>query len=678
MSEVLSPAGSFESLMAALDSGADAVYFGSEHFSARQNAANFTSDEISSAVFECHKRGVKIYQAINTVYFDDERSEVLKELEFSAYIGIDGLIIQDLGVLNLARKCIPDMPLHASTQMTIHSPSGAIEAKKLGFSRVVLSRECSLDTIKEIVKTGIETEVFVHGALCMSVSGQCYLSAMLGSRSANRGLCAGACRLPFSAREKKNGEYALSLKDLCALEKIKELEEIGVTSFKIEGRMKRPEYVAAATRECKNALSTGNFNKQLLQDVFSRSGFTNGYINNKVDGDMFGFRQKQDVLSAKDTFNEIREGYKSPFKRSEIDFCMTAKKGENVSLKITDSDGVSAKIYGNPPDIAKNRAMNDDIIKRQLSKLGDTIYELREVKTDIDSDIYIPVSQINSLRRSAVEALDKKRAEKNTVIKDFKKIEPLKKSEGDFSSAAALRIRAQKAEQLKKIDIEKAELISFPFLELLKTDIPKSKLCLSLDRFMIDEQTLKAQINRAREIGITHFLAQNIAHFELLRGKEVIHAGFGMNITNSDSLEMISEMGAEDAELSFELKDRKINALNRPIKTGVIVYGHLPLMLLRNCPIKAKTGSCKGCNKKVYDRMGKAFYINCHKEKCYFELLNSETLYLLDKDIKNADFEVIMFTNEDADSAKKIIDSYFSNAKPVGDFTRGLYYRGII
>ena len=678
MSEVLSPAGSFESLMAALDSGADAVYFGSEHFSARQNAANLTSGEISAAVFECHKRGVKIYQAINTVYFDDERSAVLKELEFSASIGIDGLIIQDLGVLNLARKCIPDMPLHASTQMTIHSPSGAIEAKKLGFSRVVLSRECSIDTIKEIVKTGIETEVFVHGALCMSVSGQCYLSAMLGSRSANRGLCAGACRLPFSAKEKKNGEYALSLKDLCALEKLKELEEIGATSFKIEGRMKRPEYVAAATRECKNALSAGSFNKQLLQDVFSRSGFTNGYINNKVGGDMFGFRQKQDVLSAKDTFKEIREGCKSPFKRSEIDFYLTAKKGENVSLKITDSGGVNATIYGNPPDIAKNRAMNDDIIKRQLSKLGDTIYEVLEVKTDIDGDIYIPVSQINSLRRSAVEELDKKRAEKNTVIKDFKKIEPLKKSEGGFSPVAALRIRAQKAEQLKKIDIEKAELVSLPFSELLKTDIPKSKLCFSLDRFMTDEQVLKAQINRAREIGITHFLAQNIAHFELLRGKGVIHAGFGMNITNSDSLEMISEMGAEDAELSFELKDRKINALNRPIKTGVIVYGHLPLMLLRNCPIKAKTGRCKGCNKKVYDRMGKAFYINCHKEKCYFELLNSETLYLLDKDIKNADFEVIMFTNEDEDSAKEIIDSYFSNAKPVGDFTRGLYYRGII
>ncbi len=678
MSEILSPAGSFESLMAALDSGADAVYFGSEHFSARQNAANFTSDEISAAVFECHKRGVKIYQAINTVYFDDERNAVLRELEFSARAGIDGLIIQDLGVLSLARKCIPDMPLHASTQMTIHSPSGAIEAKKLGYSRVVLSRECSLDTIKEIVKTGIETEVFVHGALCMSVSRQCYLSAMLGSRSANRGLCAGACRLPFSAKDKKNGEYALSLKDLCALEKIKELEEIGVTSFKIEGRMKRPEYVAAATRECKNALSTGNFNKQLLQDVFSRSGFTNGYINNKVDGDMFGFRQKQDVLSAKDTFKEIREGYKSPFKRSEIDFCMTAKKGENVSLKITDSNGVNAKIYGNPPDIAKNRAMNDDIIKRQLSKLGDTIYELREVKTDIDSDVYIPVSQINLLRRNAVETLDKKRAEKNTVIKDFKKIEPLKKSEGGFSSAAALRIRAQKAEQLKEIDTNKAELISLPFSEILKTDIPKSKLCLSLDRFMIDEQTLKAQINQAREIGITHFLAQNIAHFEILRGKVVIHAGFGMNITNSDSLDMISKMGAKDTELSLELKDRKINTLNCPIKTGVIVYGHLPLMLLRNCPIKAKTGSCKGCNKKIYDRMGKAFYINCHKEKGYFELLNSETLYLLDKEIKNADFEVIMFTNEDADIAKKIVDSYFSNAKPVGDFTRGLYYRGII
>lgn len=677
MSEILSPAGSFESLMAALDSGADAVYFGSEHFSARQNAANFTKEEIADAVFECHKRGVKIYQAINTVYFNDERRAVIKELELAAKVGIDGLIIQDLGVLSLAQKCIPDMPLHASTQMTIHSPAGAIAAKKLGFCRVVLSRECSLDTIKEIVKTGIETEVFVHGALCMSVSGQCYLSAMLGSRSANRGLCAGACRLPFSAKEKKSGEYALSLKDLCALERIQRLEEIGVTSFKIEGRMKRPEYAAAATRECRNALSTGIFNKQLLQNIFSRSGFTNGYINDKIDGNMFGFRQKQDVLSAKDTFNEIREGYKSPFKRSEINFYLTAKKGEKISLMITDSNGVSAEIYGNMPDIAKNRAMSDDIIKRQLSKLGDTIYKLREVKTDMDSDIYIPVSQLNSLRRDAAEALDKKRAEKNTVIKDFKKIEPLKRSENSFLTPPALRIRARKAEQLRKIDIDRTEFISLPFSEILKTDIPKSKMCLSLDRFITDEQTVREQISKSREMGITHFLAQNLAHFELLRGNGVIHVGYGMNITNSDSLEKIHEMGAYDAELSFELKDKKINALNRAIKTGVIVYGRLPLMLLRNCPIKAKTGSCKGCNKKLYDRMGKTFFISCHKENGYFELLNSEVLYLLDKDIENADFKVIMLEDEDADSAKEIVDSYFSNDKPSGDFTRGLYYRGI-
>lgn len=678
MSEILSPAGSFESLMAALDSGADAVYFGSERFSARQNAANFKREEIAVAVFECHKRGVKIYQAINTVYFDDERNEVIKELEFSAKAGIDGLIIQDLGVLKLAKECIPDMPLHASTQMTIHTPKGAIEAKRLGFCRVVLARECSLDTIKEIVKTGVETEVFVHGALCMSVSGQCYLSAMLGSRSANRGLCAGACRLPFSIGEAVEGKYALSLKDLCALEKLKELERIGVTSFKIEGRMKRPEYTAAATRECKNALEKASFNKQLLQDVFSRDGFTNGYMNNKLGKDMFGFRNKQDVMSAKDTFNEIREGYKLPFKRSCIDFYMSAKKGQEISLTITDSSGISAKIFGDTPQIAKNRAMNDDIIKRQLSKLGDTIYTLSDVQTDIDDDVYIPVSQINSLRRQATEALDKKRAEKNTAVKAFKEVKPLEKTESSFLSAPALRIRAQRADQLEKIDISEVELVALPFSEILKTGISKEKLCLSLDRFMTDEQIITEQINKAKEIGINHFLAQNLSHFELLRDKGIVHAGFGMNITNSDSLEMIDRMGAEDIELSFELRDKKVNALRRPIKTGSIVYGRLPLMLLRNCPIKAERGSCKGCNKKICDRMGKAFFINCHKDKGYYELLNSEVLYLLDKEVKSTDFQVIMLENEDAGSVKKILDMYFSKSKPVGEFTRGLYYRGII
>ncbi len=674
MSEILSPVGSYETLLAALDSGADAVYFGSKHFSARQNATNISEEEIPDLVFECHKRGVKAYQAINTLFFDDERKMVEAELERAAVSGVDGLIIQDLGVLRLARECIPEMPLHASTQLTIHSPSGAKIAKRLGFKRVVLSRECTLDQIEEIVRTGIETEVFVHGALCMSVSGQCYLSAMLGSRSANRGLCAGACRLPFCV-DKSKDDYALSLKDLCALDRLETLKEIGATSFKIEGRMKRPEYVAAATAECRRSLYEGRFNKQLLRDVFSRDGFTNGYIENKIDGDMFGHRQKEDVLSAKDAFSAIHEEYKNPFKRSAISFSFKGYVGENASLQATDSEGKSVTVYGERIEKARKTASNSEIINRQLSKLGDTIYSLGEVKIYTSDDAFIPVSMINSLRRQAVAELDKIRAVQETFVKRFKN--SYIKLPEKVASAHTLRIRAQRAQQLERIDLSQVELVCLPFSEAQRSGISKEKLCVTLDRFMVDESVTKAEIDKAIAAGITHFLAQNIAHLELLKDKDVtVHAGFGMNITNSYSLDELSKLGVADTELSLELTDRKISSLKGNIKCGVAVYGKLPLMLLRNCPIKAKKNSCKGCQKKLIDRKGKTFTVSCHKEKGYLELLNADTLYLLDKRI-DSDFSVIFLSDETDDKAAEIVDRYFSKELPDGDFTRGLYYRGI-
>lgn len=681
MGEVLSPAGSMEALYAALESGADAVYFGSKRFSARQNAQNFDEQQIKKAVFECHKRGVKIYQAINTVYFDDEKGALLKELERAAQNGIDAIIVQDLGAAKTAIECIPEMPLHASTQMTIHTAAGAIALKKMGFKRVVVSRECPLETIREIVDTGVETEVFVHGALCMSVSGQCYLSAMLGSRSANRGLCAGACRLPFSACDKKPEQYALSLKDLCAYESLKELERAGVCSFKIEGRMKRPEYVAAATKECVSALKNGRFDTGLLKKVFSRSGFTNGYINGTLGSDMFGYRSKEDADASKETFAQIREGYSTVYKRTEVTFDAVIRRGEKISLKIKDSDGCEATVFSDSPDFATNRATESDIIVRQLKKLGDTIYSFKNASVKLDSGVFVSASEINALRRKAVEELDRERYLKNTSVKKFLPSKAFFKTKTSFSrpEKALLRIRANKASQLKNIDISLVELISLPFSEIRKTDIDKTKLCLALDRFMTDEKRCWEEISIAHKAGITHFLAQNISHFELLSclSDISVHVGFSMNITNSDALEAVRDLGALDTELSFELTGAEAQKLNAVIKTGILVYGRLPLMLTRNCPIKSSVG-CKGCRGFITDRMRKRFFVSCHKDKGYFELLNGEPLYLFDKKRIPVSFETIMFTTESADEAEEIFLSYNKNLPPKGEFTRGLYYRGVI
>ena len=680
MCEILSPVGSVESLFAALESGADAVYFGSKRFSARQNAQNLDSKQIKQAVFECHKRGVKIYQAINTLYFDDEKSELLNELKQAAQNGIDAIIVQDLGTVKTALECVPEMPLHASTQMTVHTAEGALSAKEMGFKRVVVSRECPVDTIKEIAATGVETEVFVHGALCMSVSGQCYLSAMLGSRSANRGLCAGACRLPFSACENPADKYALSLKDLCAFKSLNELKEAGVCSFKIEGRMKRPEYVAAATRECVSALKKGSCDLKLLRRVFSRSGFTNGYLDGKLGKDMFGVRTKEDAVAARETFSEIKEGYSEVLKRAEVSFEIRVKQGEKISLEINDGEGSAVKVFSDPPSFATKRAAEDDIIIRQIKKLGGTIYDFKDAKVELDNGLFVSAKELNDLRRRAVEELDKKRYLKNTVVKNFNdKVIKTKRAEKKTGTVKPLlRIRANKAEQLYYLDKNKIELISLPFPEIKKADVSMEKLCLELDRFMTDENICRKQIKDAYDGGITHFLAQNIAHFRLLKGlKDIkIHAGYSMNITNSDALETVTRLGASDAELSFELTEIKAQRIVGDIPTGVIVYGHLPLMLMRNCPISSEVG-CSGCKGYLRDRKNKRFYISCHKDKGYFELLNGEPLYLFDKKRIPSDFETIMLTKENADEAKEVFLSYLENRCPSGEFTRGLYYRGV-
>ena len=688
MVEILAPCGSYESLIAAVRVGADAVYVGSKTFSARQNAKNFDRDELKSAVFECHKRGIKIYQAVNTVVLDSQLVDIANELEFACEIGIDGLITQDLCLINLINKVCPQMPVHASTQMTLHTKNGVLFANELGFSRVVISREVTKEVLTELCSLNTEIEAFVHGALCMSVSGQCYLSAMIGSRSANRGLCAGACRLPFSADDNKNG-YALSLKDMSYIAYLQELRDMGVSSFKIEGRMKRPEYTAASVFECKRALEGKPYDMELLKSVFSRSGFTNGYYTSKLGKDMFGIRQKEDVISTNDVLPRLRSLYKNEPKRYKIDFSIDIRFGSQIILA-AESNGCKAVIKGGFPQRAVKRSVDAEYVSGQLSKLGGSQYEMGRLICNIENGVMVPASELNKFRRDAVCAIDKAIFEKNTRVIPFDKEKATKiiSNINKFSLTAVkkpeIRISLSKVNVLREINLTDIELVTIPLCEAVdsanKYVCIKDKMCISLPRYMHNEQKVINDIKSLKEKGFYKFEATNHAHLRILNQLKLeIHTGFGLNITNSLALETLAKLNVKDAVISYELKAGEINRLKSPLNIGILSYGRLPLMLCVNCPIKASVG-CKNCTSYLSDRTDRRFKVRCNKRCGYYELLNSDILYLADKmnEFKNISFHTLCFDDETSDEINSIIKAYKNNSLCDGAFTRGLYFRGII
>lgn len=682
MAEILAPCGSFESLNAALRCDADAVYLGGESFSARQNAANFADYELKKAVYECHSRGVKLYLAINTLVTDEQLEQCVGAVKRACELGVDGLITQDLALVEIVKACCPKMEIHSSTQMTIHTKRGAEIAKELGFSRAVLSRELPFESIADIAALPIETEVFVHGALCMSVSGQCFMSAAIGSRSANRGLCAQPCRLPMTAIKGKE-EYALSLKDMCEISHVKKLVSAGVDSLKIEGRMKRPEYVAASVNAYKKALNGEQYDISLLESVFSRSGFTDGYIANKKGNEMFGIRSREDVDATAKALPKLHELYRHEEKRSKINVCCAVKRNCPLTVTAEDENGVSVTATGKAPQTAVNRPCDTEMLKKQLSKLGDTIYYMGDFSAEIDEGLAVSVSQLNGIRRELTQKLDDKRAEINSNTVTFNK----DKLTLDFpkyrkSVIPKIRISISNLNQLDGIDLSKIEMIVVPLClaeRALEKGLPKEKTAVSMPRFTFDEQKDFKALQKISAQGIENLMCTNIAHISM--GKELglkVHTDFGLNITNSLALKKLREMGVVDAVCSFELKAVQINRLADYIPVGIIAYGRLPLMLTVNCPVKKSVG-CEKCGKKLWDRTGREFPVRCSKNQGYTEILNSEILSLADRiDDFSVDFIRLDFHEESAQRVKEVITAYQNGCNlNIDRITRGLYYRGV-
>ncbi len=684
--EVLSPAGSMESVYAAVRSGADAVYLGSKVLNARRSAANFDNNELSHAVRYCHECGVKVYLTLNTMCFDSELNDAVKVIEHAATIGTDAIIASDLGVVSLIRNICPEMNIHASTQMSIQSAMGCVAAKELGISRVVLAREMSFDEIKKAADVGIETEVFVHGALCMCISGQCYISSMIGSRSGNRGLCAQTCRLPFKLSGKS--EYSLSLKDMSLIDHVKKLSGCNVSSLKIEGRMKRPEYVAAATACVRAAVDGADFRelKDKLKAIFSRSGFTDGYFTGLIGREMFGTRQKEDVVSADSRLlKETGHIYKNELQRVPVTMELTLNRDEPITLMLSDSVNtvfVSTEV----PQIAINRETDFEGARRQMEKLGGTPFFLKSLEFKTTGGLVATAASLNEIRRKAVEALLKIRGEIGK-----KEIKPFKFSkEGNYKTDGEIKVRARfsSVSQIPEDNINDFEYIILPVHECLNrfNDIKryKEKIIAELGRavFSKDGETQK-ELEKLSELLIDKVMVQNLSQIPMARKQGMqIFSSFAFNTSNTQALYALEKMGVSDATLTFEMLLSKISELYGNIRRGIIAYGYLPLMITRNCVCKEQ-GSCAECKNprkhELKDRTGAVFTVMCSAG--ISEIYNGVPLYMADRlsEISGADFITLYFTSENADKCNEII-SLYKNKKPIssGAITRGLYYRGVI
>ena len=685
MLELLAPAGSMEALRAAVQNGASAVYLGCGAFNARQSAKNFTPQTLVEAIKYCHVRGVQVHLTLNTLVSDREMTEAAELIRYAAQNNIDAFIVQDLGVVQLCRQIAPGVPIHGSTQMTVHSLPGVLLCAAMGMKRVVLSRELSREEIRYIcANSPIEIEVFVHGALCMCYSGQCYMSAFLGGRSGNRGSCAGPCRLPFEANALPEGKpgrlHHLSLKDNSAIDKLDKLQALGVASAKIEGRLRTPEYVAAAVSACLAGREGRAYDRDLLKNAFSRSGFTSGYLDGKIDGTMFGVRSEADAELTKKTLPMLRELYRRERSRVPVQMKLEIEEG-GEKLTVTDADGNKAFAYG---DAEPQPARTDptESLNRSLTKTGGTPFTAEKITVEMDGGPwFIPGSAVNELRREALDALLKKREALRPWPTTEEHVAAL--PQRTLPPRRTLRVRFERWDQVPERALDGVEYLILPIAQADR--VPRewrAKTLLELPRVMFGalEQDTARRIAATQDAGFAGYEVSNIAHLRLCRGLPMT-GGFGLNITNNVAAQFYAEQGLSSLLILPEVKDSDIASIaptrnGKPVPTGVMIYGHMPLMLTRACPLQ-NIHDCAHCDKTgvLTDRKAKKFPVRCGLG--VRTIYNPVPIYMGDKPGALAvDYGVAYFTLESREEAAQILDSIRTHAPFEGDFTRGLYFKG--
>lgn len=693
MIELLSPAGSPEGVIAAVQNGADAVYMGMGAFNARRGAKNFTDEEFVKAVRYCHVRGCKVYVTLNTLVNDREMRDAVAAAKLASDAGADALIVQDLGMSYAIRCALPDIPLHASTQMSLHNLAGVEAAAEMGITRAVLARELSFEQIRFITKNAsIETEVFVHGELCFCHSGQCYMSALIGRRSGNRGLCAQPCRLQYSLGGRMD-DHPLSLKDNCLVDQIRRLEEAGVASLKIEGRMKRPEYTgivtgvyAKAIREQRNP---DKEEMELLEKTFSRQGFTQGYfIGDKLD--MFGVRSEPDKDADK-IFATARKQYaEGEMRRVPVHFYTVLEKGEHIKAIAFDDDGHKAIATGPVPERAKRQGLTEQYLTEQMFKTGGTPYNCIENKAKAEPGLYLPASEINELRRKLIAQLSAER-EKAPERRTLRIPAPPVNVPAISDPARIYQVRT--AEQLTPELAElKPDYIYFPAMELAENFDPLrpfidngARPVAVMPRVITDDQSREvyAALEKLFDYGVNEALTGNLGHVFIARQAGMkVRGDFGLNAFNSYTLRVLQDAGFISATASFELRLAQIKAMAKPIDTELIIYGRLPLMVSDQCIIRQSAGRCN-CQTpgQLSDRMGSVFPV-VKEFGCRNVIYNAHKLYLADK---RDDLYALglwglrmLFTTESPRECVEVAKGYLglTDYKP-NVLTRGLYYRGV-
>ena len=692
MIELLAPAGSMDALRAAVQNGANAVYLGCGSFNARQSAKNFTVQSLAEAVRYCHVRGVAVHLTLNTLVSDREMEDCVKLIRAAAECGVDAFIVQDLGVVQLCRRIAPMVAVHGSTQMTVHSLPGVLLCAAWGLTRVVLSRELSREEIRYICKhSPIEIEVFGHGALCMSYSGQCYLSAAIGGRSGNRGRCAQPCRQCYGYSHREN-RYPLSLKDNCLIPYLRELEDMGVASLKLEGRMKRPEYVAVVTDVYRKALDGNRVTKDMtdaLLAAFNRQGFTDGYYAGQLGGTMFGIREdKGEEEGWMRAARQSYEGIENPL--VDVAMHVTVRPGLS-SLTVLDPDGHRCTVLGPEPEVARTQELTKEQLQMRLSKTGGTPYHCIRFTAELTPGLTISAAGINAMRRDALNQLTALRSRKESrQLMPLPRVQRFKGPKEEPGYTVQVTTKEQITAKMLKMN---PAVLYVPLHILAAEEAFTRQLCRAvrvaavLPRIVHDGQMakLKENLRLVRTWGVKEALVGNLGLMLPVREAGLtIRGDFGLNIYNSMSMIALQELEVKSATLSFEMTLPQIRDVSKNLPTELLAYGRMPLMVTENCLIRGKSGEC-ACHlaaTKLVDKTGAEFPVIRDGNSCRSVLLNGKKLNWLDrqKDLSKLGLWAVRlyFTTENSQEVDRVIQSC---VVPVpfdpGACTRGLYLRGL-
>ncbi len=679
--ELLAPAGDMECLKTAVNCGADAVYFAGKQFGARSFAGNFDHGEIAEAAEFCALRGVKSYLTVNTMVLDREYEDLHRFICTIADAGVDGVIVQDLGVLQFIRQICPDMPVHASTQMTVHNLAGVRALEKLGVSRVVLSRELSQREIAYIAENAeAELEVFVHGAMCMSYSGQCLMSSVLGGRSGNRGKCAQPCRLGY--HKDRNGErFYLSLKDMSLIRHLESLKTMGVASLKIEGRMKGPDYVAAVVETYRRCIDENRKptreEEARMNRVFFRGGLTDGYFTENKGKGMFAF-DKPDNPYARQEAKEAAPPERTTAAACDVKLC----QGKPAECTLS-ALGLTVTVYTEQPlEEANRNPATAESAKAQLGKTGGTAFVFSPLSVTVEGSPFVPVSMLNQLRRDAIAALTEQvMAKRKKACKMAKNQEPTPVVM-PFSLIASVRTKAQFLAlcdmPFAYLEVPLAAAAAEPEVYLPY----KERVILAPPVIQKDGACDTEALQRMHRLGFVHLRAETIGVTE--QTEWILHGGHRLNCGSTNALAAYGELGLNSLCFSAEMNLSQIRDCKKGLETELIVYGHLPLMLTENCILKNLDACpCDGVG-YLTDRKGTAFPVIKDGDACRSVVLNSVPLYLADKleDVKGTgvSFGRLLFTIEPPEECRRVAEQYMKlrDCKAEGAFTRLHLYKGVL